>query len=317
MKRPNAFFVNAATVAATFLVAVLSGMPIAIEAAEAPSPAAPAPRQNQGPGDRSAGLFSPVESGRVASVAPPDRASSDRRLGSPASGITTVRSRLVWVAADDLAQTRASIEGGTPIGLTLNFFDDAVFQVIFEETLVTWTGGYSLLGRLEGTSEYGGTAALVVSGGVVRGTVRTAGGTYEVAAMEDGVHVIRQIDLSSRPALGDDTLRSGDVPDRPEDAPLPSTGSQAGSPRIDVLVLYTPQARRDLGGSLSPAAARALMVEKIETSVADVNSALLGGGLSHRIQLVFVEEAGYFSERADSSLTWIIHGDPAAVTGRR
>ena len=304
-------FVNAAIIAATFLVAVLSGMPIAMEAAEAPSPAAPAPRQSQGRGAPGPGLFSPVESDRVAGVAP-----SDRRWGSPASGITTVRSRLVRVAADELAHTRASVESGTPVGLTLNFFDDAVFQVVFEETRVTWTGGYSLLGRLEDTSGYGGTAALVVSGGVVRGTVRTAGGTYAVAAMEDGVHVIRQIDLSRLPALGDDSLRSAsgrDVPEPPEDAPASPPRPDTGSPRIDVLVVYTPQARRDVGGSLSTAAARVLMVEKIEESVADTNSALRAGGLSHRIQLVFVEETGYFSERANTSLTLSAFQDDGTV----
>ena len=297
-------------------------MPIAMKAAEAPSPAAPAPRQSQGRGDHSAGLFLPVESDRVASVAP-----SDRRLGSPASGITTVRSRLVRVAADELAQTRASIEGGTPVELTLHFFDDAVFQVIFEETLVTWTGGYSLLGRLAGTSEYGGTAALVVSGSVVRGTVRTAGGTYEVEAMEDGVHVIRQIDLSRRPALGDDTLRSRDVPDHPEDAPLSShsrridESSHLPCPSeclVDVLVVYTPQARRDLGGSLSVDAARARMVEKIETSVADTNSALfVNNATKHRIRLVFVEETNYFSERANTRLTLDAFRDNGTVNTLR
>ena len=320
MKRLKYVFVDAAIMAAT--VAVLSGMPTATEAASAASPAAPAPRQGQGRGDPGPGLFSPVESDRVADVAPSDRALSDPRFGSPASGITTVRSRLVRVAADELAHTRASIEGGTPVGLTLNFFDDAVFQIVFEETRVTWTGGYSLLGRLdEGTSGYGGTAALVVSDGVVRGTVRTAGGTYAIAAMEDGVHVIRQIDLSRGPVLGDDVLRGPrgrDVPEPPEDAPSSPPRSNTGSSRIDVVVVYSPEARRDLGGSSSTAAARVRMVEKIEDSVADTNSALRAGGLPHRIQLVYVGETDhFFSERADATLTLHAFRDDATVGALR
>ena len=280
---------------ATSVAVVFSVTLIAMPAVKGSSPAAPTQRQPQEGRDGSAGLFLAVESRRTARAAP-----FGGSLVPPASGSTMVRSRLARVAGDQLAHARDSIESGTPAGLTLNFFDDAAFQVILEETLITWTGGYSLLGRLEGT-EYG-TVALVVRGSGVSGTVRTSGGTYEVEAMEDGVHVIRQIDLSRLPALGDDSLDGDPLPvpvpvpvPVPEDGPL-SHASSSSAYYIDVMVLYTPQAARDVFG-------RGRMVDKIERSVADANLVMRLSGLGHRLRLFFVEETGYFRERANTKLT--------------
>ena len=284
------------TLMRTLTVWIASAMPmatlisvtlIAMPAAEGLSPAEPAQRQLQGSRDGSAGLFLAVESQRDGLIAP-----SGGSLVPSASGISTVRSRLARIAADQLAHARTVIESGTPARLTLNFFDDAAFQVILEETLITWTGGYSLLGRLEGI-EYG-TVALVVRGRVVSGTLRTSGGTYEVEAMEDGVHVIRQIDLSTLPVLGDDALPVPVPVPVLEDGPLSSAASSSAYD-IDVMVLYTPQAAKNLG--------RSRMIDKIERSVADANLGLRQSRIWHRFRLLFVEETGYFSERANSELT--------------
>ena len=77
--------------------------------------------------------------------------------------------------------------------LTLNLFEDVVFTGIVERTAPTFSGGYSLSGRLVG--EAPGTVTLVVNGETVAGTVRTLGGTYWIRSAGDGLYAISQVEL--------------------------------------------------------------------------------------------------------------------------
>ena len=77
--------------------------------------------------------------------------------------------------------------------LTLNLFEDVVFTGIVERTAPTFSGGYSLSGRLVG--EAPGTVTLVVNGETVAGTVRTLGGTYWIRSAGDGRYAISQVEL--------------------------------------------------------------------------------------------------------------------------
>ncbi len=77
--------------------------------------------------------------------------------------------------------------------LTLNLFQDVVFTGIVDSTAPTFSGGYSISGRLVG--ELLGTLALVVNGQTVAGTVRTPGGTYWIRSAGDGLYAISQVEL--------------------------------------------------------------------------------------------------------------------------
>ena len=162
---------------------------------------------------QSSGLFSAVY-----------RASVQLDSPVPASvGATTLRSRVVMMDLGRLQRARATAAGllrspvqskavSPPSGdrdavpaldrtLTLNLFEDAVFTGIVEHTAPTFSGGYSISGRL--VEEPLGTLTVVVNGETVAGSVRTLGGTYQIRSVGGGHYVISEVE---EPPLVDDVL---------------------------------------------------------------------------------------------------------------
>ena len=140
------------------------------------------------------------------------------RLDSPAPAsldATTVRRRVVTIDLERLRRARAaasvllrppvqikaessrSSEGDAAPApdatLTLNLFQDVVFTGIVDSTAPTFSGGYSISGRLVG--EPLGTLTLVVNGKTVAGTVRTLDGTYWIRTAGDGLYAISQVEI--------------------------------------------------------------------------------------------------------------------------
>ena len=115
------------------------------------------------------------------------------RVPRPGQGLerATLRSRGVRV---DLRQISAARRQRGP--LKLNLFDDAVFEARVERVRPTRSGHF-LSGRIVG--QPAGEMALVVSGSVVVGTVRTPQETYTIRSLGSGRHVVRQIDPSALP----------------------------------------------------------------------------------------------------------------------
>ena len=140
-----------------------------------------------------------------------------------------------------------------------------------------------------GLREYSDTL-LVVNGRMVIGTVRTPDAVYTIRTAGDGTYVIRQIDESSLPPLGEPLeppLSPRDVPVSPRDAPAEADDvpSDDGS-EIDVMVVYTPLAKHREGG-------RAAIEALIDLFVAETNQAYAISGVIHRIKLVLREEVDY------------------------
>ena len=76
--------------------------------------------------------------------------------------------------------------------LTLNLFDDAVVTGRVEWTEPTFSGGYSVSGRL--VDEPLGTMTLVVNGERVVGSVRTLDGTYRIRSVGEGVYAVSEVE---------------------------------------------------------------------------------------------------------------------------
>ena len=139
------------------------------------------------------------------------------RLDSPAPAsldATTLRRRVVTIDFGMLTRARAaasvlprppvhtkavsprSSEGDAAPAphatLTLNLFRDVVFTGIVDSTARTFSGGYSISGRLAGKTL--GTLTLVVNGKTVAGTVRTLDGTYRIRTAGDGLYAISQVE---------------------------------------------------------------------------------------------------------------------------
>ena len=170
----------------------------------------------------------------------------------------------------------------------LNLFDDVVFTGIVEHVEPT-ASGHALWGRLDGVEL--GTMTMVVNGSIVVGTVRTLDAVYSIRTAGDGTYVIRQIDESSLPPLGEpleDDLTPRDVTADSEEGPA-DDGSV-----IDVMVVYTPLAKRLEGG-------RAAIEALIDLLVAETNQAYGNSGVIHRIRLVLREEVDYV-EDGDSGI---------------
>ena len=119
----------------------------------------------------------------------------------------TLRRRLVAIDFAQLSPPADAAGAGAdaaaaPSGvLTLNLFDDASFTGLVESVAPTFSGGYSLAGRLAGVEM--GTMTLVVNGDVVAGTVRTLEATYRIRPAADGLHAVSEVDLSRLPPLGE------------------------------------------------------------------------------------------------------------------
>ena len=207
----------------------------------------------------------------------------------PSIGVDSLASRLVGIDYEQLAQVTAppispkdsaTEISPTPQTLVLNLFDDVVFTGMVEHIEPT-SSGHALWGNLDGVEL--GTMTLVVNGSVVVGTVRTPVAVYTIRTVSDGTYVIRQIDESSLPPLGEPLggpLSAPEVRSQADDVPL-DDGSE-----IDVMVVYTPLAKRREGG-------RAAIEALIDLFVAETNQAYANSRVTHRIRLVLREEVDY------------------------
>ena len=268
-----------------------------------PTPEPTVPTAPQGEDDapaQSGGLFSQIEGD------PP-----------PSTDVETLAGRLVGIDFGQLAQvTKPTISPKRPAAskpqrtLVLNLFDDVVFTGIVEHVEPT-ASGHALWGRLDGVEL--GTMTLVVNGTVVVGTVRTPNTVYTISTAGDGTYVIRRIDESSLPPLGEPIGDPSSEPDAPppgptlqpftkalwDPLPVPNALPQRdyGPPddgsEIEVLVVYTPAAKHRVVGG------RAAIEALIDLFVAEANQVHENSEVIHRIRLVWKEEVDYIE---DSSL---------------
>ena len=271
----------------------------------APDTRPPSPSQEQSPTEPVPpdGISTPTPTPvSIVPTAPSERAPKEALAGglfseaeggaTPSTGVETLDSRLVGIDFGQLAQVTkppispkdpATAKSSTYQTLVLNLFDDVVFTGIVEDVEAT-SAGHALRGRLDGVGL--GTFTLVVNGRVVIGTVRTPDAVYTIRTAGDGTYVIRQIDESSLPPLGEPLegpLSTPEARSESDDVP-PDDGSM-----IDVMVVYTPLAKHQQGG-------RAAIEALIDLFVAETNQANANSGVTHRIRLVLRDEVDYIKE---------------------
>ena len=200
---------------------------------------------------------------------------------STVSDSITLRRRLVAIDFGQLtlpADTAVAIPGAAvaPSGvLTLNLFDDASFTGLVESVTPTFSGGYSLAGRLAGVEM----------------------GTYRIRPAAGGLHTVSQVDLSALPPPDAGSLTDLLPPGDPSAAIRRSSPSSFGADRggsgvtedgsrIDILMVYTPAARAREGG-----------VDAIETLVdlfvTETNQAYAVSGVLQRLNVVGVASIDY------------------------
>ena len=110
-----------------------------------------------------------------------------RRARAAADSLEAARFRALSPPVDTRGATLAPAAT-----LTLNLFDDTVVTGLVEWIDSTFSGGYSLSGRL--VEDPLGTMTLVVNGDRVVGSVRTADGTYRIRSVAEGVYAISEVE---------------------------------------------------------------------------------------------------------------------------
>ncbi len=185
-----------------------------------------------------------------------------------------MRSRTVQVDTQQLTRARQ----GKAL-LKLNLFDDTALQVRVQQTRRT-PQGYYLQGEVEGQDST--NVSLMVNGGLMTGEVSTPRGHYVIRPKGFGRHVVSQLDPMAR-EVSHQHHEHGDAIGSSSRA-LPSSSTTLRT--HDLLILYTASAEGHYGG-------RAAMEMEARRWVADTNTVLGDGGLSHRFRVLAIRKVEY------------------------
>jgi hypothetical protein len=170
--------------------------------------------------------------------------------------------------------------------LPLNLFDDAVFMGIIERVEENRSGSTTWTGRLDGIALSSFT--LATRDGIMMGTVKIPGAFYRIGYLQAGVHVVHQMDEGAFPpeleplqaeAIGDTGAQS---------SPAADDGSV-----IDVLVVYTDDARAGEGGTTA-------IETLIALAVAETNTSYGNSGITQQLNQVHSAEVAY----NETSFNW-------------
>lgn len=233
-----------------------------------------------------------AESPQVPATEVPPELGGVHKASVPEASRASPRIRATRLDFRRLGVLHQAARQGQPGVARLNLFADAEFDWRVERTASTATG-YAMSGPLTGVSR--GSATLVVNGNVVVGSAWTPDAAYRIRTVGR-----RQVVERVEPFWG--TACVGSLPMEPvaedEVASVPfatNTAEDDGS-EIDVLVAYTPEGRRRVGGH------RAMLAE-IDHDVAWTNEAYAVSDVMHRIRLVGAAEVDYQQEdgRTDAS----------------
>ena len=174
--------------------------------------------------------------------------------------------------------------------LVFNLFDDASFtgRVEHREFPATRIGYRDTIALRGIFPEYPGSSFQLVSHrGVLAADIRIPGlGEYQIRATAPGVHEAWKIDPGQYPeCLTDETMQFVPSPDQLNTQPMDASYGEDGS-RIDVIILYTTNARILMGGAVN-AEAEALL------ALLNANTAFANSLVTTRLNLVHLDEIAY------------------------
>ena len=191
---------------------------------------------------------------------------------------TVIRGQLVEIDLDLLAGIQPH-QGHT---LVFNLFDNVSWVAVFERVERRSSDRYTWYGHLPGVTN--GTFTLVVEHGVVVANIRAPHqGSYQVRYLAGSGHVVREIDEGKFAPCGTGANHAVGPP--AGGAGAGARGGDDGSV-IDVLVVYTADARVGAGGTEA-------MHALIELAVAETNTAFENSLINPRLNLVYQGEIEY------------------------
>jgi hypothetical protein len=180
-----------------------------------------------------------------------------------------IRSRDIRIAVDRIP--------GAP-RLTLPTFDAETLQLVRDRTAELTPKATLWYGHVDG--QLASTATFVVRKDIVIGNIRAGRRSYEIRSLGKGVHRLSEVDPRRYSEEGE--------PGVPQVEPQPDEDACATDPPtdIDVLAVYTQDARAGAGG---PDAMEAMILLAVE----ETNQAYINSAISQRIHLVHMAEVAY------------------------
>jgi hypothetical protein len=172
--------------------------------------------------------------------------------------------------------------------IILDLFDDVSVLAQRNVTREAWEKTNSWVGKVPNEPE--SEVTLVERDGVIAGTVRLGQRTFKIRHAGDDLHAIEEIDAGkySQCATSDAqhiVSAGGDLPGNVSPS-APSADLPGGLPTVDVLVVYTPEARTAAGGQSS-------ILATIDLAVLETNQAYANSGINYRVELVKAVEVAY------------------------
>ncbi|MBI5935046.1 MAG: hypothetical protein HY867_15175 [Chloroflexi bacterium] len=198
-----------------------------------------------------------------------------------------VRTRFVTVDFNVLKNTWAR-RGDI---LALDLFDGTSFQAVLRSVEKLPENGVAYVGRLKGIAL--SSVNIVTRDGIMFLDISFPSGAYVVRPVGNGVHVIKQMSESALPPEGEPIpiYLPGDTAE-PEAMTL-SAPTGDDYTRIDVMVLYTDDARAGLGSTTA-------MNTMIDLAMSETNDSYSKSGIYQKVRLVYRAEVSY----DESSFNW-------------
>jgi hypothetical protein len=164
----------------------------------------------------------------------------------------------------------------------LNLFPDVYFTAVLERIEHNASGSTTWFGHLEEVEH--GTATFVIGqDNVVVGNIVMPGAMYQIRYAGDGVHKVLEINEAAMPADAEPVVVDNGARED-EKAPPPLTRDNGSV--IDVLVVYTPNARSAEGGTSA-------MNNLVDLAVAETNQSYSNSGVNFQLNLVYKGEVSY------------------------
>lgn len=199
----------------------------------------------------------------------------------------TVNFELLDSVLQDSQNSTASVK--------LNLFNDVSLEALYERTEILPTGGYAWIGTVSGIDF--SQVIIIVNEERATASVRVPGGNIQVVPEGGDMHSIRELDESQLGAELDDTET---VPQTLEAANVTAASAMSSSlfsgddgSIVDVMVVYGPDARAEVGGT-------AQMLDRIALGMTESNTTLENSGASFRYRLVHTYETTYTSSGSSS-----------------
>lgn len=175
--------------------------------------------------------------------------------------------------------------------LTLTLFDDVVVTVVQDRIIDKIKGSTTWIGHVKG--ELDSEVFLTLRGRSMSGTVRIGEELYEISMGPNDVHEITKVNPGNNPIFEDDAksvedfhAEGGEIDSTVTAEPLAAYAETNAGTYIDVMVLYTPQARANASGQSGIEA-------KIVNALAKANQAYINSEVDMQVNLVHMAEINY------------------------